>query len=49
MVPVLKDEWIWSGWHVHDGKRQHSHFLKAGKSIGDPELRHMGTGATAYG
>ncbi|WP_292167393.1 hypothetical protein [Mesorhizobium sp.] len=49
MVLALKDQWIRDSWYVHDGKRRH--FLKAGKSIGDPELRHMNheTGAIAYG
>lgn len=51
MVLALKDQWIWNSWHAHDGKRCHGYFLKAGKSIGDPELRHINqeTGAIAYG
>ncbi len=51
MVLELKDERIWDSWHVHDCKCRHRHFLEAGKSIGDPELRHMNreTGATAHG
>lgn len=40
MVLKLDEEWIWDSWYVHDGKRWHSYFLKADKSIGDPNQRH---------
>ncbi|MEM8914386.1 MAG: levansucrase [Pseudomonadota bacterium] len=36
----LPNEWIWDSWYVHDGQRWHGYFLKAPKSLGDPELRH---------
>lgn len=51
MVLEIKDERICDSWHVHDGKCRHGHFLKTGKSIGDPKLRYMNrkTGATAHG
>ncbi len=37
----LDDHWIWDSWYAHDGDRWHGFFLKAPKSIGDPELRHF--------
>ena len=40
MTIVLKDEWVWDSWYTHDGEKWHGYFLKAPKSIGDPELRH---------
>lgn len=41
MVLALKDQWIWDSWYVrHDG-RWHGYFLKADKSLGDPDLRHF--------
>ena len=27
--------------YAHDGKRHHCYFLKADKSLGDPDLRHF--------
>jgi beta-fructofuranosidase len=41
MVLALKDQWIWDSWYAHDGTRWHGYFLKADKSLGDPELRHF--------
>lgn len=41
MVLALDDEWIWDSWYAHDGARWHAYFLKADKSLGDPELRHL--------
>ena len=41
MVLALKDQWIWDSWYAHDGERWHGYFLKAPKSLGDPELRHF--------
>jgi len=41
MVLALKDQWIWDSWYAHDGKRHHCYFLKADKSLGDPDLRHF--------
>lgn len=41
MVLALNDQWIWDSWYAHDGRRWHSYFLKADKSLGDPDARHM--------
>lgn len=41
MVLALKDHWIWDSWYLHDGTRWHGYFLKAPKSLEDPELRHF--------
>ena len=41
MVLALKDQWIWDSWYAHDGTRWHGYFLKADKSLGDPDLRHF--------
>ncbi|MFT5742771.1 MAG: beta-fructofuranosidase [Paracoccaceae bacterium] len=41
MVLALKDHFIWDSWYVHDGSKWHGFFLKAPRSIGDPELRHF--------
>jgi beta-fructofuranosidase len=41
VVLALKDDWIWDSWYAHDGARWHGYFLKAPKSLGDPELRHF--------
>lgn len=41
MVLALEKQWIWDTWYAHDGKRWHVYFLKADKSLGDPDLRHM--------
>jgi beta-fructofuranosidase len=37
---ALDDHWIWDFWLAHDGAQWHIYFLKAPKSLGDPELRH---------
>ena len=37
---ALEDHWVWDSWYLHDGIHWHCWFLKAPKSIGDPELRH---------
>jgi beta-fructofuranosidase len=36
----LDDHFVWDSWYVHDGERWHAFYLKAPRSIGDPELRH---------
>ncbi|MBX2880756.1 MAG: hypothetical protein KTR32_12515 [Granulosicoccus sp.] len=36
----LEEYWVWDSWYLHDGDRWHCWFLKAPKSIADPELRH---------
>lgn len=41
MVLALKDHFIWDSWYVKDGDVWHGYFLKAPRSIGDPELRHF--------
>ncbi|HMQ93980.1 MAG TPA: levansucrase [Amaricoccus sp.] len=40
MVLALDTHWIWDSWYAHDGERWHGYFLKAPKSLGDPQLRH---------
>ncbi len=37
---ALDDHWIWDSWYLHDGTQWHCWYLKAPKSIVDPELRH---------
>ncbi|TLP44163.1 levansucrase [Cohaesibacter sp. CAU 1516] len=41
MVIALKDQWIWDSWYAHDGALWHGYFLKADKSLKDPDLRHF--------
>ncbi len=41
MVLALENQWIWDSWYAHDGQRWHVYFLKADKSLGDPDLRHL--------
>lgn len=36
----LAESWIWDSWYVFDGKRHHAFYLRALRSLGDPELRH---------
>ena len=36
----LDDHLVWDSWYVRDDDRWHAFYLKAPKSIGDPELRH---------
>ena len=38
---ALPDHWIWDFWFADDGRRHHVFFLKAPKSLGDPDLRHV--------
>jgi beta-fructofuranosidase len=40
-VLVLDREWIWDSWYACEGDTWHAFFLKADRSIGDPELRHF--------
>ncbi len=37
----LADWWIWDFWLADDGGAYHVFFLKARRSLGDPELRHL--------
>ena len=41
MTLSLQDHWIWDTWYLKDGDTWHCWFLKAPKSLGDPELRHF--------
>ncbi|SFR19976.1 glycoside hydrolase family 68 protein [Poseidonocella sedimentorum] len=41
MVLALQDHFVWDSWYVHDGDVWHGYYLKAPRSIGDPELRHF--------
>lgn len=41
MVLALKDHFVWDSWYVRDGDIWHGFYLKAPRSIGDPELRHF--------
>lgn len=40
MTLRLDDHWIWDFWMITDANEHHVFFLKAPKSIGDPEQRH---------
>lgn len=40
MVLALENDWIWDSWYFRDGDTWHAYFLKAPKSLGDPEQRH---------
>ncbi|MGJ8611494.1 MAG: levansucrase, partial [Octadecabacter sp.] len=41
MVLALDEHFIWDSWYVHDGSTWHAYFLKAPRSIGDPDQRHF--------
>ena len=41
MVLELKDHFVWDSWYVKDGDIWHGFYLKAPRSIGDPDLRHF--------
>lgn len=36
----LADDWVWDFWVADDGEAYHLFFLKAPRSLGDPDLRH---------
>jgi beta-fructofuranosidase len=36
----LEDYWIWDSWYTFDEGIHHAFYLKAPRSLGDPELRH---------
>ncbi|MFV0360480.1 levansucrase [Tropicimonas sp.] len=40
MTLALENDWIWDSWYAHDGTRWHAWFLKAPKSLANPDLRH---------
>lgn len=37
---LLEDHWTWDFWTAQDGPDIHLYFLKAPRSLGDPDLRH---------
>jgi len=37
----LAHSWIWDFWFADDGRSFHVFFLKASRSLSDPELRHF--------
>ena len=41
MAFKLENEWIWDSWYTRAGETWHMFFLKADKSLGDPDLRHF--------
>ena len=41
MVLKLEKQWIWDSWYAHAGDTWHAFFLKADKSLGNPDLRHF--------
>ncbi|RZI95884.1 MAG: glycosyl hydrolase family 32 [Microbacterium sp.] len=38
---LLDDFWTWDFWIARDGDQYHLFFLKAPKTLGDPDLRHV--------
>lgn len=36
----LTESWIWDSWYTFDGQRHHAFYLRAPRSLKDPELRH---------
>jgi len=36
----LADAWVWDSWFVFDGHNHHAFYLKASRSLGDPDRRH---------
>lgn len=38
---ALDDSWVWDSWYVQHGAVWHAFYLKAPKSLGDPDLRHL--------
>lgn len=40
MPLVVADSWVWDFWLIEHEDRHHAFFLKAPRSLGDPELRH---------
>ncbi|TKW66029.1 MAG: levansucrase [Paracoccus denitrificans] len=41
MAIKLENDWIWDSWYVQDGETWHGYFLKAPKSLINPDLRHF--------
>ncbi len=40
MTLRLEDDWLWDFWTARDGDVFHLFFLRAPRSLRDPELRH---------
>lgn len=40
MALYIEDKWIWDFWFAQDGEDTHIFYLRADKSLGDPEQRH---------
>lgn len=38
---ALDDDWVWDSWYAWDTGTLHAFYLKAPKSLGDPNLRHV--------
>ena len=38
---TLDTHWIWDSWPIDDGPYHHLYYLKAPRSLGDPDLRHL--------
>lgn len=36
----LREDWVWDSWYAQDGNDLHAFYLKAPKSLGDPDKRH---------
>ena len=43
MALRLPDSWVWDCWFAFDGEYHHAFYLRASRSLGDPELRHHNT------
>ncbi len=41
MALILEDDWVWDFWFARDGADWHIFYLRAPKSLGDPDLRHL--------
>ncbi|GGL63429.1 hypothetical protein [Wenxinia marina] len=41
MTLALERDWIWDSWYARDGDLWHCYFLKAPKSLINPDLRHF--------
>jgi beta-fructofuranosidase len=37
----LPEHWVWDSWYAFDGEQYHAFYLKAPRSLGDPDLRHQ--------
>lgn len=37
----IPDMWVWDAWYIRNGDTTHMYFLKAPKSVGNPDHRHF--------